>query len=76
MFNIKTFNIKTEKYPYRKQNNSLHYIHKHSNHPPSIIKQISSMIIKQLPDISSDKHYFDNAAPIYNEQDSGFNRTF
>ena len=32
------FKLKTGKYyPYRKQNNSLQYIHEQSNHPPSII---------------------------------------
>ena len=41
-----TFNLKTVKYhPYRKQNN-LQYIRKKSNHPPSIIKRIPSMISK------------------------------
>ena len=40
-----TFNLKTGKcYPYRKQNNSLQYIHKQSNYPPSIIKRILSLI--------------------------------
>ena len=54
-----TFNLKTGNYyPYRKQNNSLQYIDKESNHPPSIIKQILSMIDKRLPDISSDKEHF------------------
>ena len=61
-----TFNLKTVKYhPYRKQNN-LQYIRKKSNHPPSIIKRIPSMISKWLSDISSDKEHFDKAAPICN----------
>ena len=64
-----TFNLKTGKYyPYRKQNNSLRYIHKQSNHPPPIIQQIPSIISKRLPDIYSDKEHFDIAAPIYNEE--------
>ena len=51
-----TFNLKTGKYyPYRKQNNSLQYIYVQSNHLPSIIKRIPSMISRQLSDISSDK---------------------
>ena len=73
-----TFNLQTGKYyPYRKQNYSLQYIHKKSNHPPSIIKQIRSMIGKWLSNISSNKEYFDKAALIYNEalKNSGFNKT-
>ena len=63
-----TFNLKSGKYhPYRKQNNNLQYIHKKSNHPPSIIKRIPSMISRQLSHISSDKEHFDKATPIYNE---------
>ena len=43
------FNLETRKYyPYRKQNNSLQYIHKQSNHPPSMIQRIPSMISKRL----------------------------
>ena len=42
-----TFDLKSGTYyPYRKPNNELLYINKHSNHPPSIIKQIPSMISK------------------------------
>ena len=54
------FHLKTGKYyPYRKQNNSLQYIHKQSNHPTSIINRIPPMICKRLCDISSDKEHFD-----------------
>ena len=35
-----TFDIATGKYePYRKSNDDPFYIHKHSNHPPSILRQ-------------------------------------
>ena len=73
------FNVKTEKYyPYRKQNNCLQYIQKQFNHPPSIIKNIPSLISKRLSDIFSDRKHFDKAAPIYNEaqKNSGFDETF
>ena len=72
------FNLKTGKYHlFSKQNNSLQYIHKKSNHQPSIIKRVPSVISKWLSDISSDKEHFDKAAPIYNEalKISGFNET-
>ena len=40
-----TFDLRTDKYyPYRKDNNQLLYINKPSNHTPSIIKQIPSMV--------------------------------
>ena len=73
-----TFNLKTGKYyPYRKQSNSLQHIDKQSNHLPSIIKWIPSIISKRLSDITSDKEHFDKAAPIYTEvlKNSGFNET-
>ena len=42
-----TFGLKPGSYcPYRKQNNEILNIHKQWNHPPSIIKQIPSMISK------------------------------
>ena len=60
-----------------KKNNSLQYIHKESNHPPSTIKWIPSIISKRLSDISSDNEHFDKVAPIYNEalKNSAFNET-
>ena len=40
-----TFDLKSASYyPYRKRNNELLYINKHSNHSPSIINQIPSTI--------------------------------
>ena len=62
-----TFDLKSGTYyPYRKQNNEILYIHKQSNHPPSIIKQIPSMISKRVSDISSDSDHFNKAALDYN----------
>ena len=40
-------------FPYRKPNNPPSYINKNSNHPPSIIKQIPTMINKRLCDLLS-----------------------
>ena len=62
-----TFDLKSGTYyPYRKQNNEILYIHKESNHPPSIIKQIPSMISKRVSDISCDSDHFNKTAPDYN----------
>ena len=53
-------------YPYRKPNNGLLYVNKHSNHPPSIINQIPSMISNRISQNSCDKNHFDKVAPDYN----------
>ena len=54
-----TFDLRSGTYyPYRKENNEIFYIHKQSNHPPSIIKQIPSMISKQVSDICCDSDHF------------------
>ena len=71
-----TFDLRTDKYyPYRKVNNQLLYINKQSNHPPTIIKQIPSMVRKKISDISCTKECFNKAAPAYNNalKFSGFN---
>ena len=41
------------------------YIHKKSNHPPDIIKQISLSIEKRLSNLSPNKQIFDEAAEYY-----------
>ena len=72
-----TFHLSTDKYyPHRKDNNQLLYINKQSNHVPTIIKQISSMVSRRISDISCKKEYFDKAAPAYNNalKLSGFNK--
>ena len=53
-------------YLYRKPNNELLYINKHSDHPPSIFNQIPSMISNRISENCSDKNHFDKAAPDYN----------
>ena len=66
-----TFDLRTGKYyPYRKDNNQLLYIHKHSNYPSTITTQIPSMVSRIISDMSCNKEYFDNALKI-----SGFNET-
>ena len=62
-----TFDLKSGTcYPFGKQNNEISYIHKQSNHPPSIIKQIPSIISKGVSGISCDSDHFNKAAPDYN----------
>ena len=44
-----TLDLRTEIYkPYKKPNSNLTYIHKQSNHPPSIIKNLPKSINKRL----------------------------
>ena len=51
--------------PYTKPNNIPLYIHKKSNHPPQIIKNIPLSINKRLSEISCDEASFNKAAPLY-----------
>ena len=72
-----TFDLKSATYyPYRKLKNELLCINKHSNHPPSIIHQIPSMISHRISQNSCDKNHFNKAAPHYNIalKNSGFHQ--
>ncbi|KAJ8034175.1 hypothetical protein HOLleu_20901 [Holothuria leucospilota] len=53
--------------PYMKQNNTSLYVHRESNHPPSIIKNIPKAVNRRLSTISSNDAVFDAAAPPYQE---------
>ena len=61
-----TFNLHEQSYkPYRKPNNDPLFINSHSNHPPSIIKQIPLSVNKRISQLSSDQNAFSAAAPMY-----------
>ena len=61
-----TLNLANGTYlPYTKPNNIPLYIHKKSNHPPQIIKNIPLSINKRLSEISCDEASFNKAAPLY-----------
>ena len=61
-----SMNIESGKYkPYRKPNNIPLYINKSSNHPPTIINQISSMIQTRLSSLSCNAEEFANAEGEY-----------
>ena len=63
-----TLDLKSGKYsPYTKEGNTPLYIHKQSNHPPSILKNIPATINKRLSEISSDKDCFDKAKSPYQD---------
>ncbi len=60
--------------PYMKPNNKLLYVHRQSNHPPALLKNIPHNINKRLNNISSCKEVFDEAIPPYQKalQESGY----
>ena len=61
-----TLNLNNGKYyPYRKPNDHPVYVHRQSNHPPTIIKHLPSTISRRLSDISCDEDAFKKAAPYY-----------
>ena len=61
-----TLNLQNNTFsPYRKENDTPLYIHRESNHPPHIAKQLPISINKRLNDISCNKEVFDNAKDDY-----------
>ena len=63
-----TLDLRSGKYwPYTKEGNIPLYVHRKSNHPPSILKNIPESINKRLSEISSDKECFDSAKQVYQE---------
>ena len=71
-----TLDLRTEIYkPYKKPNSNLTYIHKQSNHPPSIIKNLPKRINKRLSTNSKNAQIFNEACPEYTEalKKNGYN---
>ena len=63
-----TLDLKNGKHsPYTKEGNTPLYVHKQSNHPPSILRNIPESINRRLSEISSDKDCFDNAKDPYQD---------
>ena len=61
-----TLNLNEDTYrPYHKPNDEIQYIHKESNLPPTIIKQLPLTIESPLSNISSSKEIFDDSVKIY-----------
>ena len=60
--------------PYMKPNNTIKYVHRDSNHPNMIKKQIPKSVNKRLNTISSSQEQFENAKNEYQEalQKSGY----
>merc|ERR1719422_2180163 len=61
--------------PYRKDNNAVPvYIHRDSNHAPSVKRGLCQMISNRISDLSSSEEIFKSVAPLYNQalKNSGF----
>ena len=62
------FDLKNSLYkPYKKPNSTPIYVHKDSNHPPTVLKQIPRGIAQRLSDNSSNQAIYQQAAPEYTE---------
>ena len=53
--------------PFHKPNSEINYIHRASNHPPTIIKQLPLSVESRLSKLSSDENVFILAASVYQE---------
>ena len=63
-----TLDLNKQSYaPYIKPNNKPLYVHRESNHPPLILKNIPLAINQRLNEISSNKESFDEAAQVFQE---------
>ena len=74
-----TLNLNDGTYrPYQKPDNETTYMHKDSNPPPSIIRQIPLSIEKRISNLSSNEHIFTEAILYYEAalQRSGYNHNF
>jgi len=63
-----TLNLFNEVYaPYMKPNHLPLYVHRNSNHPPTIIKQIPNSINKRISSLSAHNSSFESSAPVYRD---------
>ena len=61
-----SLNLNNSNYkPYQKPDNEILYIHKDSNHPSSILKQIPTLIEKRISTLSSNETIFNEPKEIY-----------
>ena len=70
-----TLDMENETYrPYTKPNHNPVYVHKQSNHPPSMLKNIPISVNDRLCRLSSSREMFETAAPIYQKalDESGY----
>jgi hypothetical protein len=73
-----TLNLTTNTYkPYTKPNNTILYVHKDSNHPPTITKNLPLNINRRLTLLSSNEQEFNKVTPPYQTalKNSGYTHT-
>ena len=59
-----TFNLTDSSYcPFNRTNNEINYIHKQSNYPPSIIKQLPLSVERRFSKFSSNEKIFNDSIP-------------
>ena len=62
------FNLQNDTYkPFRKDDQRPTYIHSRSNHPPSIKKQLPTMIAERLSNLSCSESVFKNESQVYQD---------
>ena len=60
------FDLPTNRYfPFKKPNDTPMYVHKHSNHPKNILKEIPKMTAKRLSNLSCSEEEFKKVSPEY-----------
>ena len=72
------FNLNNGTYKsYTKPNDEIKYMHKNSNHPPSVIRQIPLSIESRLSTLSFNEKIFQEEAPPYQKalHNSGYRHT-
>ena len=63
-----TLNLEDETFKsYLKPNNVPQYVHRLSNHPPTVLRNIPANINKRISSISSSEKMFKQAVPLYQE---------
>ena len=70
-----TLDLRNNKYyPYRKPNDNPVYVNMKSNHPPTILKQIPSMVSTRLSKFSCSEEEFHKSKPFYEDmlKNSGY----
>ena len=67
-----TLDLKSGSYkPFMKPNNKILYVHRQSDHPQALLKNILQNINKRLTSISSSQKVFDDAIPPYQKELDG-----
>ena len=61
-------NLDTNEYsPFKKPNDEIVYVHKESDHPATILRQIPTMIATHLSDLSSNSDIFNKGKKPYTD---------